>query len=225
MTLIDSTHKTNRYDWRLSTLYIRDTYGCWDVGAHFFVSNEDGDTVAEALMIIRNKCHWSPRYVLVDHSSIEAKSIKKTFPGIMAGEQECQILLCVVHVMRTWMQRIYEKATRDLMIAAMHKRTKIGCKSLVQNAINQCSVPTIKNYIKRNCVKNMQQWGLWARQHSPLLLQVTSTNPLESFHSELKRITSPLHGLISLFSILISFFVFILFNFYYLSIENFLLLI
>ena len=28
LTLIDSTHKTNRYDWRLFTLYIRDTYGC-----------------------------------------------------------------------------------------------------------------------------------------------------------------------------------------------------
>jgi len=90
LTLIDSTHKTNRYDWRLFTLYVRDTYGCWNVGAHFFASNEDADTVAEALMIIRNKyCRWSPYYMLSDQSNIEAKSIKKTFPGIAAGEQEC----------------------------------------------------------------------------------------------------------------------------------------
>ncbi|RHZ67797.1 hypothetical protein Glove_299g115 [Diversispora epigaea] len=95
LMLIDSTHKTNRYDWRLFTLYVCDTYGCWDVGAHFFVNN---------------------------HSNIEAKGIKKAFSGIIAG--------------------------------------------------------------------------LWARQHFPLLLQVTSTNPLESFHSKLKRITSSLHGLI-----------------------------
>ncbi|POG60684.1 hypothetical protein GLOIN_2v1711176 [Rhizophagus irregularis DAOM 181602=DAOM 197198] len=27
LTLIDSTYKTNRYDWRLFTLYIRNTYG------------------------------------------------------------------------------------------------------------------------------------------------------------------------------------------------------
>ena len=48
LTLIDSTHKTNRYDCRLFTLYIRNSYGCWDVGAHFFffVSNEDSETVA-----------------------------------------------------------------------------------------------------------------------------------------------------------------------------------
>ncbi|CAG8728866.1 13621_t:CDS:2, partial [Rhizophagus irregularis] len=52
------------------------------------------------------------------------------------------------------------------------------------------------NYIRRNYMRNTQQWALWARQHSPLLLQVTSTNPLESYHSELKRKTSSLHGLI-----------------------------
>ena len=152
LTLIDSTHKTNRYDWRLFTLYVRDNYGCWNVGAHFFVSSEDSDTVAEALTIIRNKyCRrWSSCYILSDQSSIEAKSIKKTFPGMAAGEQECQVLLCIVHIMRTWMQRIHEKTTRDTMIAAMHKRTKIGCESLVQDAINHCPVPSIQNYIKRN---------------------------------------------------------------------------
>ena len=97
------------------------------------------------------------------------------------------------------MQRVHEKQTRDTMIAAMHKRTKIGCKSLVQDAINHCFVPSIQNYIKRNYAKNTEKWGLWARQHSLLLLQVTtvtSTNSLESFHSELKKITSSLHGLI-----------------------------
>jgi hypothetical protein len=84
------------------------------------------------------------------------------------------------------------------MIAAMHKRTKIGCKGLIQDAINYCPVLSIQNYIKRNYAKNTEKWGLWARQHSPLLLQVTSTNSLESFHSELKKITSSKHGLIGI---------------------------
>ena len=84
------------------------------------------------------------------------------------------------------------------MIAMMHKRTKIGCESLVQDAINRCSVSSIQNYIKRNYTKNTEKWALWARQHSPLLLQVTLTNPLESFHSKLKKIMSSLHGLIGM---------------------------
>ncbi|CAB4383384.1 unnamed protein product [Rhizophagus irregularis] len=197
LTLIDSTHKTNRYDWRLFTLYIRDTYGCWDVGAHFFMSNESCETVSQALKIIRdNYCHWSPRYILSDQSSIEAKSIKKAFPGINGGEQECEVILCVVHIMRLWMSKIYDKKTRDVMVAAMHKRTKIGCEKLIQEAIDNCAVSSIQNYIKRNYMKNTERWALWARQHSPLLLQVTSTNPLESYHSEIKRLTSSKHGLV-----------------------------
>jgi hypothetical protein len=52
LTLMDSTHQTNKHDWRLFTLYVRDRYGCWDVGAHFFVSNEDSETIAEGLQII-----------------------------------------------------------------------------------------------------------------------------------------------------------------------------
>ncbi|CAB4400369.1 unnamed protein product [Rhizophagus irregularis] len=139
---MDSTHKTNRYDWRLFTLYVRDTYGCWNVGAHFFVSSEDADTVSQALTIIHNMCRWSPRYILSDHSNIEANGVKKAFPGISAGEQECEVLLCIVHKL----------------------------------------------------CQEYGEMGLWARQYSPLLLQVTSTNSLESFHSELKKKSSSLHG-------------------------------
>ncbi|RGB34727.1 hypothetical protein C1646_760162 [Rhizophagus diaphanus] len=85
LMLIDLTHKTNQYDWRLFTLYVCDIYGCWNVDAHFFASNENADTVAEALIIIRNKynkyCHWSSHYILSDQSNIKAKSIKKAFPA------------------------------------------------------------------------------------------------------------------------------------------------
>ncbi|CAB4388177.1 unnamed protein product [Rhizophagus irregularis] len=134
--------------------------------------------------------------ILMGVGIIEAKSIKKAFPGINGGEQECEVILCVVHIMRLWMSKIYDKKTRDVMVAAMHKRTKIGCEKLIQEAIDNCAVSSIQNYIKRNYMKNTERWALWARQHSPLLLQVTSTNPLESYHSEIKRLTSSKHGLV-----------------------------
>src|ERR1043166_4490126 len=115
------------------------------------------------------------------------------------------------------MQKIHEKNLR------YHDCCE--CKSLVQNAINRCSVSSIQNYIKRNYTKNTEKWALWARQHSPLLLQVTSTNPLESFYSELKRLTSSKHGLIGksrllwfhpvfLFNSFHSLFFFVLFSVY-----------
>ncbi|RHZ58975.1 hypothetical protein Glove_366g25 [Diversispora epigaea] len=197
LSLIDSTHKTNRYDYRLFTLYIRNGYGCWDVGAHFFVSNEDSDTISEALKIVRRFVrNWKPRYFLQDQSNIEEKSIKLVFPGLINGEQECEVIFCTVHLQRTWMHKIYEVNTRKKMTQAMYKWTRIGCKALIREAIDQCPVQSIKQYIKRYYFKNNHQWALWARQHSPLLLQVTSTNALESFHSELKKTTSPQHGII-----------------------------
>ncbi|RHZ76840.1 hypothetical protein Glove_188g37 [Diversispora epigaea] len=135
LILIDSTHKTNKHD-----------------------CNENSDTIAEALKIIRNICkNWIPGYVLMDQSNIEANSIKKVFPGLKS-----------VHIVRTWIVKIYEKKTREIMIGAMHKRTKIRCEQFIQNAIQQCSVSAV----------------------------FTSTNALKSYHSELKRITSFLYGLI-----------------------------
>jgi hypothetical protein len=203
LTLIDSTHKTNRYDCRLFTLYVHNYYGCWDVGAHFFVSNENSDTVVEGLKIIRQFArYWNPRYFLSDQSNIESNSIKMAFSGLQNGEQECDVIFCTVHIMRTWMSKIYDKKTWQKMILAMHKKTRIGCENLVKQAIDECLNPIIKKYITRNYVKNTYQWALWARQHSPLLLQVTSINALESYHSELKRTTSPQHGLIGMLFIL-----------------------
>src|SRR6266496_1525746 len=94
------------------------------------------------------------------------------------------------------MSKIYEKKTQQKMLNAMHKRTKIRCENLIQEAINKCANLMIKKYILRNYIKNTHQWALWARQHFPLLLQVTSTNALESYYSELKNTTSPKYGLI-----------------------------
>ncbi|CAG8502496.1 6013_t:CDS:2, partial [Scutellospora calospora] len=197
LTLLDSTHKTNRHDWRLFSLYIRDGHGCWNISAYFFVSKEDSSTVAEALKIIKRLgCNWKLRYFLIDQSSIESNAITLAFPGLQAGEQECSTIFCTVYVMRTWMSKVYEVKTRNEMIRAMHKQTKIGCEEVVQQAADKCPIPTIQRYIVRNYKKNTHQWALWACQHSPLLMQVTSTNPIESYHSELKRTTSPHHGLI-----------------------------
>jgi len=170
------------------------------VGAHFFVSGEDSPIVIEALKRVRLFApRWAARYMLPDQSAIEANAIKKVFPGLSAGESECDVILCTVHVMRTWMSKIYVPKVRSKMILAMHKRTQSGCQDLVNDAIASCPVPVVADYIKKNYAKNTGKWALWSRQHSPLLLQVTTTNPIESYHSELKATTSVTYGLIGVY--------------------------
>ena len=134
--------------------------------------------------------------MLADHSSVEANSIAKAFPGIERGEQNCDVLLCTVHTMRTWMSKIYHPTTRNKMVIAMHKRTRPGWEQVVRDAIAACPVEDVRRYIERNYLRTTEKWGLHARQHSPLLLQVTSTNALESYHSQLKHDSSKTHGLI-----------------------------
>ena len=200
LTLIDSTHKTNKWDWRLFTLYIQDNIGCWCVGGHFFVDGEDSIIITKALKIIRRFApNWSPQYFLPDQSAIEANAINMVFRGLEAGEMECTIILCTVHVMRTWMSKIYGEAARNKMILAMHRRTRVSCEENVKQAIELAPTSAVKKYITKNYANNTEKWGLWARQHSPLLLQVTTTNAIESYHSELKSTTSSSHGLIGMF--------------------------
>jgi len=91
---------------------------------------------------------------------VKSNSIKMAFPGLKNDEQECDVFFCTVYVMRTWMSKIYDKKTQQKMIHAMHKRTRIGCVDIVQQAINECSNLTIKQYILRNYVKNTHQWAL-----------------------------------------------------------------
>jgi hypothetical protein len=197
LTLMDSTHKTNKWDWRLFTLYIRDDVGSWCVGGHFFVDGEDSAIVIAALKIMRHFAQaWSPRYFLPDQSAVEANAINTVFRGLDAGEMECSVVLCTVHVMRAWMSKIYGEDVRSKMVLAMHRRTRPGCEESLQQAIDLAPTHTVRNYIMKNYVNNTEKWALYARQHSPLLLQVTTTNAVESYHSELKSTTSPSHGLI-----------------------------
>jgi hypothetical protein len=200
LTLMDSTHNTNKWRWQLFTLYIRDGYGCWDVGGHFFLEGEDSAGVVRGLGAIRELApKWCPRYMLMDQSSSESNGVMKAFPGLKKGEQQCSVIWCTVHVMRTWLRRISHTESRNKMLLSMHKKTQLGCEQAIQQAIAVCDVENIKKYITRYWTKNTEKWAMHARAHCPLLLQVTSTNALESYHSELKTRTSKNHGLIGTF--------------------------
>ena len=196
LTLMDSTHGTNKHDWKLFTLYIRDKFNCWNIGGHFFVSHENIPIITVALKTVREYApHWEPRYVLTDDSATEVASILKAFPGTEVGEQNCDPIRCTVHTMRTWMRKICVTAARNKMIQAMHKTTKIGCENMIKEALEAAkgvkeSTDTINRYSDKS-----REWALWSRQHSPLLLQVTTTNPLESYHGELKRLSAKTHSI------------------------------
>ena len=82
------------------------------------------------------------------------------------------------------------------MLRAMYKLISHGCEQLINQAINTLPLPMAKDYVRQNWIKNTVKWAMWRRQHSPLLLQMTSTSPVESYHTVLKRKINSSFGLI-----------------------------
>ena len=48
LAIMDSTHKTNKHNWKLYTLIMRNTFGSWLPGGHFIVSSEEQHIVSKA---------------------------------------------------------------------------------------------------------------------------------------------------------------------------------
>lgn len=95
---MDSTHKTNKHNWKLYTVLIRDAFGSWLPGGHFFVSGEEYGIVTKGLQILKRWAKtWKPRYFIVDLSAIEEKAVNHTFPGLVVGEQEVSVFYCTWH--------------------------------------------------------------------------------------------------------------------------------
>ena len=75
------------------------------------------------------------------------------------------------------------------MYEAMYKKTLIGARGGVQMAIQASKNSACKKYLTDNWLpmSKVKNWALAARSHSKILLQTTSTNALESYHSLLKK--------------------------------------
>ncbi|KAF9129606.1 hypothetical protein BGW39_004007 [Mortierella sp. 14UC] len=204
LTLIGSVESTNRYDWKLFTLYVRDRLGCWDSGAHFFLNEVTSSIVAQALRLVRQLApSWRPRYMLTDRTSTVTAGIETAFPRAAQGtsqqpedQGQCEILFSTTHTAQIWNRNIIDPQVRRRMAQALHCRTRLGYEYMVKKATSGCGDPTIKQYILDNCVNGMEQWALWARQESPFLLQVVSLSALDDYHREVKRLSPIIYGLV-----------------------------
>jgi hypothetical protein len=98
--------------------------------------------------------------------------------------------ICQFHSEQTLKRRVKgsqaaNKARKHLIAALKYRKTKPGCKESIQAAINEAP-ERLKNYIEKKWWDTRELWAFYARQHSPLLLQIPTTSPVESWHSVLK---------------------------------------
>jgi hypothetical protein len=189
LTQFDSTHKTNTWGHNMFSFLVRNEEGLWIPGAHCVVERENSEILAYALQTFKRWCGWQPRYVLTDDSAVEQRAVRHAFPGLQAGEQEVGHLLCTVHTMRTLNKRFKATEHKPIFNAlrqAMYTFTSFKCLELCAEAVMLAHDEKVKNYICTYWQDTSKKWAMYARNHSPLLEQVTSTNAAEAWHRQLK---------------------------------------
>ena len=72
------------------------------------------------------------------------------------------------------------------MAALCNRRTKPGAIESTNQVIALAGTIESANYIRQNWLPEIEKWANYACDHSALLLQVTTTNPIEAWHRSLK---------------------------------------
>jgi hypothetical protein len=189
LTQFDSTHKTNPWGNNMFTFLVRNEQGIWIPGAHCVVERENSEILAHAMQTFKRWRRWELRYVLTDDSAVEQQAVRHAFPGLVAGEQEVSHFLCSVHTMRTLNKRFksnLDKPIFDVLQCTMYAYTRMQCLILCEEAFFLARDERTKNYIRTSWSETSGKWAMYARSHSPLLEQVTSTNAAEAWHRQLK---------------------------------------
>jgi MULE transposase domain len=191
LTLFDSTHNTNVHGHRLFTFMVRNEYGIWIPCAHALVENERADILTECMRTIKLWCrgNWPLRYALTDDSATERLAVRQAFPGVDGGETNVTHLLCTVHSSRTLMRRLSHapESRKHLNSAMFNRKTEGGCLEDINLAINSAPNDETRQYIINEWLNDRYAWAMFARQHSALLLQVSTTNPVEAWHKQIKQ--------------------------------------
>lgn len=74
-----------------------------------------------------------------------------------------------------------------LLAALKYRKTEPGCDDSLNLALNSAADEKTRKYIQREWVATKHLWANYKRIYSCLLLQVTTTNTVESWHNSLKK--------------------------------------
>ena len=69
---------------------------------------------------------------------------------------------------------------------AIYVYTRVKLREICEEAIRLAPDDKTKGYIRSYWLETSSKWAFYAGQHSPMLLQNTTTNACESWHRQLK---------------------------------------
>ena len=205
--IMDATHKTVRWGWNLFTIMVRDGYGSWLPTACFFTEQQTGRVISACLRVIIKWCgglgsseSWALRYLVTDDSAAEQNAVRDAFGHHEDGSPRVQHLLCTKHSWETLKRNIpahNPECLRHMGDALFARRTEQGCRQSVEAAIACAYSQRVADYLRNNWLADTRPWARWVRDPIPLLCQITTTNPVEGWHSKLKNAEAGLKQMMS----------------------------
>ena len=184
LLLMDACNLSSRY---LVTLMVRDNLRSWVPAAQFWISHEHADLYEIALKTLCEwtNHNWNPSAFLIDGSSIEACATRRCF-------LRAKILRCTRHsteTIRTKLSHIED--IRYNMDRAIFAQSRAECNFYIQESLKLCPYADLKRYIQSTwSIETSHIWSMYSRLEVPILREVTTINPLESFHSLIRRHTN-----------------------------------
>jgi hypothetical protein len=93
---LDATYKTNKWGFPLFLINIVTNHSKGYPVGLFFVEEENGDSIEEALNVLRTwNPGWRPSYIMIDKSDGEKNAVEAALAGVT-------VLLCDFHRLQAW---------------------------------------------------------------------------------------------------------------------------
>ncbi len=187
---VDTTHKTNQYDFLLLTLMVLDEFG-EGIPVGWMLSNrEDGLVITEFLKSVHSRVgNLQVNYFMSD----DAEQFFTAWRGVFGNHSATRKLLCSWHVDRAWRKALNELVPIQTERVAIyhHLRTLLQCnviskfRVLLQNFVSWLMEEPYEEfcrYFQNVYCKRVEEWAFCYRASTPF-----NTNMfVESFHRLLK---------------------------------------
>ena len=163
LVLLDATYKTTKLP--LFFFCIHTNVG-YKVVAEFICENEDVESIAEALHIIKGlNAKWNPSYFMVDYSTAEINAIEKEFPTTL-------IYICNLHRNQAWNQWVrpgesdLDSKQQEILLAILQQIANARDQGKYEAALaklRKCPIYTthsnVQDYIENVWMSCVERWA------------------------------------------------------------------
>ena len=170
---LDSTHRTNSYNYNLFTLVAQNEFGQGIPVAFLISSDGKTETVTRFLAAFKSICP-SVGTFMTDNDDAEINAIQMVFP-------ESNHLLCWWHVLKAWKQKLRQIGCVSDDILFWEKLVAFLKSSNnfeeEYNKIIQIASPQFANYLETHWYKMKEKWAYSFRMDIPMF-KFSNTNML-----------------------------------------------